>query len=321
MGVFRLRNAKQSQILKFNKKGIPLVIIGLPQGGKSTFVKRVKTGEFFETRATMGMQFETAEIGDIRFDIFDLGGHKSYRKTIWQTYTKLAYGLIFIIDSANPETFDLAKKEFWRSIDLKGDQDEFIILFLCNKSDLDESVDLETIINHMELYKLVEKENASFQFFKTSMKTGENVDATLKWLVSNTSRIVQKRTIHPQMFMLADLEGFPILEIDKMDLEEDPSLMAGFLSAIESFSQKLFGKTGILQFMQSGDYKYIVKTDDKFIYSLIIKMDECQEEARRLIEIVSENVYNMENFGILEGIITQLLNIDPSEYVLRKGFI
>lgn len=296
------------------------MIIGLPQAGKSTFVQRIKTGEFSSTRPTLGMQFETAEIGDARFDIFDLGGHKSYRKTIWQTYTKLAYGLVFILDSADPDSFDLAKEEFWRSIDLKGNQDDFLIVILCNKSDLDESVDLETIINHMELYKLAEKENASFQFFKTSMKSGENVDAALNWLTNNTSRIVQKRTIDPQMFMLADLEGFPILEIDKMGLEEDPSLMAGFLSAIESFSKQVFGKTGILQFMQSGGYKYIVKTDDKFIYSLIIKIDECQEEARRMINIVSENVYDLENFAMLEGIIAQLLNIDPSDYVLRKGF-
>ncbi|TFG09802.1 GTP-binding protein [Candidatus Heimdallarchaeota archaeon] len=313
-------NAKDNKRLKFEKKGIPLVIIGLPQAGKSTFVQRIKTGEFSSTKTTMGMQVENAIIGDARFDIFDLGGHETYRKTIWQTYTKLAYGLVFILDSADPNIFDIAKEEFWKSIELKGNHDEFLILILCNKSDLDESVDLETIINRFEFYKLAEKENASFQFFKTSMKTGENFDATLNWLTSNTARIAQRRTIDPQMFMLADLEGFPILEIDKMDLDEDPSLMAGFMSAIESFSKQLFGRTGILQFMQSGDYKYIVKTDDKFIYSLIIKSNECQEEARRIIEIVSEQVYDLENFAVLEGIITQLLNIDPSLYVLRKGF-
>jgi small GTP-binding protein len=315
-----LKTTESAKILKFDKKGIPLVIVGLPQAGKSTFVKRVKTGKFSATRTTMGMQFETAEIGDVRFDIFDLGGHETYRQTIWETYSRLSYGLVFIIDSADPESFDLAKEEFWRIIDLKGNQDEFLIMILCNKSDLGESVDLETIINHFELYKLAEKENASFQFFKTSMKSGENVESCLNWLTSNTSKIVQKRTIEPQLFMLADLEGFPILEIDKMDLVEDPTLVAGFMSAIESFSKQLFGKTGILQFMQSGEYKYIVKTDDKYIYSLIIKKDECQEEARRMVNIVSEQVYDLNNFAILEGIITQLLAIDPSNYVLRKGF-
>ncbi len=309
-----------SKILKFEKKGIPLVIIGLPQAGKTTFVRRVLTGEFEETSATMGMQFETTEVGDARFDIFDLGGHESYRKTIWQTYIKLAYGIVFIIDSSEPDSFDEAKKEFWKAVDLKEKEDEFIIVFLCNKTDLEESVSLEEIINHLDLYKLAEKENASFQFFKTSMLTGENVDNSLNWLKNNTSKLVAKRKVEPLMFMLADLEGFPILEIDKIDLKEDPSLLAGFLSAIESFSQQLFGKKGILQYMISGDFKYIIKTDDQYIYSMIIDVEACHEESRRLIDIANESIRELEEFGLLESIVTQVLNIDPSEYAIRRGF-
>ncbi|MCG3258861.1 MAG: GTP-binding protein [Candidatus Heimdallarchaeota archaeon] len=311
---------RSSKILSFDKRGIPLVVIGLPQAGKTSLVRRIKTGEFLETIPTLGMQFETVDVGDARFDLFDLGGHISYRQTIWETYTRLAYGVIFIIDSANPDQFDLAKEEFWKSIDLKESADQFTILFLCNKSDLEESVDLETIINHLELFKLAEKENASYQFFKTSMKTGYNVDDALQWLVNNAAKVVAKRNIDPHMFMLADIEGFPILEIDKMDLEEDPSLLAGFLSAIESFSQHIFGKTGVLQYLQSGDYKYIIKTENEYIYSLIIHDTDSQEEARRLLDLISEQVQDMSDFGILESIVTKILKIDPSEYIMRKGF-
>jgi len=312
--------ARSSKILSFDKRGIPLVVIGLPQAGKTSLVRRIKTGEFLETKPTLGMQYETVEVGDARFDLFDLGGHVSYRQTIWETYTKLAYGVIFIIDSTDTDQFDLAKEEFWKSINLKESADEFTILFLCNKSDLEESVNLETIINHLELFKLAEKENASYQFFKTSMKTGENVDNALQWLANNAAKVVAKRSIDPHMFMLADVEGFPILEIDKMGLEEDPSLLAGFLSAIESFSQRIFGKTGVLQYLQSGGYKYIIKTENEYIYSLIIRDTDSQEEARRLLDLISEQVQDMSDFAILESIVTQILKIDPSEYVMRKGF-
>ncbi len=310
-----------SKILSFDKKGIPLVIVGLPQAGKTTFVRRVLTGEFEQTSTTLGMQFETTEVGDARFDIFDLGGHESYRKTIWQTYIKLAYGVIFIVDSANPESFDEAKKEFWRAMEIKGKQDEFIILFLCNKTDLEESSSLEKIINHLELFKLAEKENASFQFFKTSMKTGENIDNALNWMKNNTGKLVAKRSVKPLMFMLADIEGFPLLELDKIGLKEDPSLLSGFLSAIESFSQQLFGKKGLLQYVISGDYKYIIKTDTKFIYSMIIDIDACQEEARRLIDVISDYISNLNEFGMIESVVTQFLNIDPSEYSFKRGFL
>ena len=95
-----------SQKFSFEKKSIPLVVIGLPRAGKTSLVRRMKTGEFLETKPTLGMQFDTTEIDDARFDLFDLGGHVSYRQTIWETYTRLAYGIIFIVDSANPEEFD-----------------------------------------------------------------------------------------------------------------------------------------------------------------------------------------------------------------------
>ncbi|NPD88993.1 MAG: GTP-binding protein [Asgard group archaeon] len=311
---------EKSKALKFDKKGIPLVVIGLAQAGKTSFVQRILTGEFQTTTTTMGLQFETANVGDARFDIFDLGGHISYRKSIWETYVKLAFGIVFVIDSANPDSFNEAKEEFWKSVDQKDTADEFLILFLCNKTDLDDSEDLEMIINHMELFKLAEKVNASYQFFKTSMKTGENIDNALEWLKKNTSKLSAKRVVDPLMFMLADLEGFPLLEIDKLGLKEDPTLLAGFLAAIESFGQRLFGKTGMLQYMVSGDHKYIVKTDEKYIYSMIIAKEECQEEARRQIDILSEVIAGMKEFGILEGIVFQILGVNPSEYVMERGF-
>ncbi len=316
----RLNGQESSKILSFEKKGIPLVIIGLAQAGKTTFVKRLQTGEFKYTQATMGLQFETANVGDVRFDIFDLGGHITYRKTIWETYVKLAYGVVFVIDSAKPVLFDEAKKEFWKSINQKDPKDEFLILFLCNKADLEDSVGLESIIDKLELYRLAEKENVSYQFFKTSMKSGENVENALNWLTKQTNKLAIKRNVDPLLFLLADIEGFPILELDKLGLEEEPSLLAGFLSAVESFSQRLFGKRGMLQYISAGNYKYIIKTDDEYIYSMIISNKQCQEEARRQIDIISEYVKGMKEFGILEGIVTHSLGIDPSDYELRRGF-
>ncbi|MHA1225030.1 MAG: ADP-ribosylation factor-like protein [Candidatus Heimdallarchaeaceae archaeon] len=301
-----MSNTGSSTLLSFDRKGVPLVIIGLPSAGKTTFVKRLKTGKFQETKPTLGMQYESKEIGDVKFDIFDLGGHISYRRTIW-------------IDSADQDSFEEAKEEFWNSIQLKEDQDEFVILFLCNKSDLKESVDLEDIIEKMELYKLVDKENASFQFFKTSMKTGENVEVALKWLKNNTEKIVVKRKINPLMFMLTSIEGIPIIELDKMGIKEDPALFSGFLAALESYSQFLFGKKGLLQYMISGGYKYIIKTDSKFIYSLIIPKEESQEEARRILEQISYVVSDLKELELVESIIFQILNVDPSDFILNHG--
>lgn len=76
----------------------------------------------------------------------------------------------------------------------------------------------------------------------------------------------------------------------------------------------------MLQYMVSGDFKYIIKTDEKYIYSMIIAKDESQQEARRQIEVLNEFVKPMEDFSVLESIVVQTLNIDLTEYVIQKGF-
>ncbi|MCK4844763.1 MAG: GTP-binding protein [Candidatus Heimdallarchaeota archaeon] len=302
------------------KRGIPLVIAGLPQAGKTTFVQRLLTGKFKKTSATMGVNVETAKIGGIKFDIFDLGGHQTFRDTIWTNYIKMAYGFIFIIDSSDSDNFSLAKKEFWRCVDLKEEDEEFLILFICNKSDLEESQSLETIINDLELYKLSEKINASYYFIKTSMKTGENVNASLSWLQNNSQKIASNKKITPFMFLLTEINGLPIIEFDRIGLKEDPSLISGFVSAISSFSQQLFGKKDSLQYFVSGAYKQVLTSNEEYIFSLIIPSNEQHEEARRILDLIRDYIPNVKDLTDLEEFIFKTLNIDPSNYDIKKVF-
>jgi len=303
-----------------DKRGIPLVIAGLPQAGKTTFVQRLLTGKFKKASPTMGVNFETVKIEGIKFDIFDLGGHKTFRDTIWTNYIKMAYGFIFIMDSSDTNNFSLAKKEFWRCVDFKEEDEEFLILFICNKSDLEESQSLETIINKLELYKLSEKINASYYFIKTSMKNGENVKESLNWLQNNSQKIASNKMITPLMFLLAETNGYPVLKLDKIGLKEDPSLISGFMSAINSFSLQLFGKKDSLQYFVSGAYKYVITSNEKYIFSLIIPNNEQHEEARRILDLIQDYILDMKDLTDLEDIIFETLKIYPSNYDIKKVF-
>ena len=44
--------------LSFDKSGIPIMVIGLPQAGKTTFVNKMITGIFIIPQPTKGMNFE-----------------------------------------------------------------------------------------------------------------------------------------------------------------------------------------------------------------------------------------------------------------------
>lgn len=315
-----MNSSNGEEALSTDKKGIPLVIAGLPQAGKTTFVQRLLTGKFKKTSSTMGVNFETVKIEGIKFDIFDLGGHQTFRDTIWINYIQMAYGFIFIIDSSDTDNFSLAKKEFWRCVDLKEEDEEFLILFICNKSDLEESESLETIINDLELYKLSEKINASYYFIKTSMKTGENVKASLNWLQNNSQKIASNKRITPLVFILTEINGLPILEFDRIGLKEEPSLISGFVSAISSFSQQLFGKKDSLQYFVSGAYKQVLTSSEEYIFSLIIPNNEQHEEARRILDLIRDYIPNVKDLTDLEEFIFKTLKIDPANYDIKKVF-
>jgi len=77
-------------------------------------------------------------------------------------------------------------------------------------------MNLEEIINTVEIYNLAMIPNASFQFFKISMQTGENFDSVLYWLQNQLSKLIQKRKVTPESFLLADRDGLPILSFSQL---------------------------------------------------------------------------------------------------------
>ena len=89
------------KLLTFEKKGIPMSVLGLPSSGKTTFTNRLTTGEFTEPVPTMGVNFERMNIQDAHFDVFDLGGHEIYREKLWENYIRLSYVMVFLVDSAD----------------------------------------------------------------------------------------------------------------------------------------------------------------------------------------------------------------------------
>lgn len=306
--------------MSFDKKGVPITILGLPRAGKTTFVNRLLTGEFSESTPTMGMHYERVSVDDAHFDIFDLGGHEIYRKTIWENYIKLSYGFIFVLDSADPDSINEAKEEFWKSVELKKFDEEFLVLFLCNKSDLESSMNLEKMVSDLELYKLSSIPNASYQFFKVSMKTGDNLGHALNWLQNKARVLTAKRNVTPLMFLVAERNGLPLLSVDKIEVQQDIYLISAFLSAVKTFASDVFGEEGVLQFIMSEKHKYIISATEKTIFAILIGINESQEEARRIIELINEYYEMTESYEDLEKFIFQVFNIEKADYSVNRTY-
>ena len=51
----------------------------------------------------------------LTFLIWDVGGQEKIRP-LWRSYTRCTDGIIFVVDSAQPESLEEARVELWRTM-------------------------------------------------------------------------------------------------------------------------------------------------------------------------------------------------------------
>merc|ERR1712126_193659 len=125
---------KLSSLLSVFKsdKQVSLTILGLDAAGKTTLVNLLR-GETLQTVPTIGFNAEEITIDKTTIRLWDVGGQTSII-VFWREYVKTTDGLIFVIDLADKDRFELAYNAFKQ---LTDDLRENIPVFLLlNKTDL-----------------------------------------------------------------------------------------------------------------------------------------------------------------------------------------
>ena len=175
---------------------IKLVWIGLDNAGKSSLIKRLKTGEFFEgyMPRTMGLSVDKLFYeADSNFEIisWDLGGQIYFRENLWKEYLKGASAILYVLDisDTNEQRFMEAKKELWDYVlSAKNKIQQIPILILANKEDKNVEMGLDELRIHLELDKVKE---LTLEVFHVSALSGLNLDKAFSWLVDQL--LVQKK--------------------------------------------------------------------------------------------------------------------------------
>jgi len=168
----------------FWKKELDICIIGLQNAGKTSLVNSMITGHFdSETKPTIGLNYKQFKKGGIDIKTYDLGGQTRFRSS-WEKYCSTADVIIYIVDASDLNKMPESKKHLHELLafeSIKG----IPLLVLGNKNDLNDCLNEEELIEHMELKAVA---NRKVCCYSVSAKNQNNIDITMKWLSNQEKR-------------------------------------------------------------------------------------------------------------------------------------
>lgn len=115
------------------KKNAKIIFVGLDEAGKTSLMSVLKFGTVSQFDPTSHAHAEKLEIGNLKVNSVDLGGHKTMRK-VWRDYFLKIDAIVYLVDAANAKRFNESKEEFFKVLETP-DLPKVPILLLGNKID------------------------------------------------------------------------------------------------------------------------------------------------------------------------------------------
>ena len=149
-------------------------VLGLDGAGKTALVQRIRDGDVSETVPTMGFTVDTLTLHGANVQLADVCGQDAMR-VIWLSFFHSADAIIYVVDGTDRERLGVAIEELERVLLYPSTRGKPLLL-LCNKQDMG-AMDVKDI--------KFDVPHDIWRGFNVSVKTGENVDDALLWLIRN----------------------------------------------------------------------------------------------------------------------------------------
>lgn len=132
---------------------------------------------------TVGFNMKRVQKGHVTLKCWDLGGQPRFR-SMWERYCRGVNAIVFIVDSADTDALPVAKDELHLLLE-KPILEGIPLLVLGNKSDLDDKLSVDELIEALDLKSISHREVSCYGI---SAKEETNLDAVLQWLVARASK-------------------------------------------------------------------------------------------------------------------------------------
>jgi len=166
-------------------------LFGVDEVGKSSLIRRLKTGEFNENYFTPTRKFNIEYFpmeDDGLLAVWDMPGQKTFRSK-WLIGLQDSNIIIYMIDIANQRRFEESKNEFWNVLN-NEELNGIPLLILGNKIDLIKSakksydIQLQNLKKELtDFFDLEKITNRKWNFLFTSVKTNFNIDNVIPMIL------------------------------------------------------------------------------------------------------------------------------------------
>ena len=292
--------------------------------GKTCIFRRYVENTFSEiSPATIGLDFKIKYIKygkyNLKLQIWDTAGQERYRKSFYPYCYKSADGCIFVFDITNHGSFNEIIKVI-NELNEKFDFEKPKII-CANKCDLEKGRE----ITKEEIEKELENYRYNIEVFKTSAKTGQNIDEAFNRLVElimnkrgenelekkrEENKLIKKKREEkdPDSEILENINNEKYLYDFRIDIINSDNITFSLLNMIKIFCNDIGNLIGrkILEFNnykirliiyikdknKKGQEKFLNKIkskEDGALFFIDINSNSSFEEIKNLI---SENIQN-----------------------------